>query len=292
MALPAAGPRGESVNKTVTSILLTGLLITVCALSGGTSPLRIAAAEEVEREELGKTIQSIPPSGPPEHYGNVILRKKSKKAGMPPVIFPHWVHRARYTCRVCHFELQFSTRRDDTGITRAAYLAGQYCGACHNGKTAFSARDEQPRHCDRCHLKSLEGLDARFEAFAGKMPGSSFGNGIDWAAALNDGIINPAASLSADYTPMPLPDNLKRTLKLGTTSPNSDVTFSHEEHYAELDCSNCHPDVFNIKKKGTEAFSMDRNLYGRYCGTCHMRVAFPMNDCHHCHPKIKSSFGR
>ena len=246
----------------------------------------------VERDVLAKVMKTIPPNGPPEHYGNVVLRKKSKKAGMSPVVFPHWAHRARYTCRVCHFELQFSMRRDDTGITRAACLAGQYCGACHDGRTAFSVRDEQPRQCDRCHLKKMEGLDGRFAALAEKLPSSEFGNGIDWATALNSGSIKPANGLSRDSSPMPLPDNLKIPLKLGTTSPNSDVTFSHEEHYAELDCSNCHPDIFNIKKKGTEAFSMDKNIFGRYCGTCHMRVAFPMNDCHQCHPKINSSFGR
>ena len=249
-------------------------------------------ARGVERDELGKVLQMIPSNGPPEHYGNVILRKRSEKAGMPPVVFPHWAHRARYTCRVCHLELQFSHRQDDTGITRAAYLAGRYCGACHDGKTAFSVKDEAPRQCDRCHLKSLKSLDARFNAFAAKLPSSDFGNGIDWASALDDGIIQPKNTLSGDYTPLPLPDNLKKPLKLGTTSPNSDVTFSHEEHYAELDCSSCHPDIFNIKKKGTVAFSMDKNVYGRYCGTCHRRVAFPMSACHSCHPQIKNKAGR
>lgn len=251
-----------------------------------------SVAGGVERDELGKVIRTIPPNGPPERYGNVVLRKKSKKAGMPPVVFPHWAHRARYTCRVCHFELQFSTRRDDTGITRSAYLAGRYCGACHDGKTAFPVSDAEPRQCGRCHLKNQESLDDRFAAFAAGLPGADFGNGIDWAGALNAGAIRPINTLSGNYTPLALPDNLKKPLKLGTTSPNSDVTFSHEEHYAELDCSSCHPEVFNIKKKGTEAFSMDSNIFGRFCGTCHMRVAFPMNDCHRCHPGISSSFGR
>jgi len=271
---------------------LTGMLLSITVLMVCVFSILNPTAWGVEREELGKVIQTIPPNGPPEHYGNVILPKKSKKAGMPPVVFPHWLHRARYTCRVCHLELQFSQRRDDTGITRAAYLAGRYCGACHDGKTAFSVRDEAPRQCDRCHMKSQESLDDRFAAFAEKLPSSDFGNGIDWAKALDDGIITPKNTLAGDYAPLPLPDNLKKPLKLGTSSPNSDVTFSHEEHYAELDCSSCHPEIFNIKKKGTEAFSMDRNIFGRYCGTCHMRVAFPMSACHSCHPQINNNAGR
>lgn len=245
----------------------------------------------VERDELNKVIRTIPPNGPPERYGNVILRKKSKKAGIPPAVFPHWVHRARYTCRVCHSELQFSMRRDDSGISRSAYLAGRFCGACHNGRTAFSVKDGEPRQCDRCHMKSREGLDDRFTAFAEKLPPSEFGNQIDWARALNEGYIRPANTLTPSYAPMSLPDNLKTPLQLVTTSPRSDVTFSHEEHFAELDCSSCHPEVFNIKKKGTEAFSMSRNIFGNFCGTCHMRVAFPMNDCHRCHQGISNSFG-
>lgn len=268
-----------------------GMLLSMAVFIGGAFWPLNSPTWAVERDELNKVIRTIPPNGPPENYGNVILRKKSKKAGIPPVVFPHWAHRARYTCRVCHSELQFSMRRDDSGISRSAYLAGRFCGACHNGKTAFSAKDEQPRQCDRCHMKSREGLDDRFAAFAAKLPPSEFGNGIDWARALNEGYIRPANALSPNYAPMSLPDNLKNPLKLETTSPRSDVTFSHEEHFAELDCSGCHPEVFNIKKKGTEAFSMDRNIFGRFCGTCHMRVAFPMNDCHRCHQGISNSFG-
>ncbi len=254
--------------------------------------LTATAARGMERDDLARVIRMIPPDGPPEHYGNVILRKKSKKAGMPPVVFPHWAHRARYTCRVCHFELQFNQRRDDTGISRAANLAGRYCGACHNGSTAFSLKDGEPRQCERCHMKNQESLDKRFSALAAQLPSTESGNGIDWARALTEGYITPKNTLSREYVPLPLPEKLERPLRLETTSPQSDVRFSHEEHYAELDCSSCHPEVFNIKKKGTEAFSMDRNIFGQFCGTCHMRVAFPMKDCHRCHPGISSDFGK
>jgi hypothetical protein len=55
---------------------LTGMLLAitvVCTFSILNTP-----AWGVERDELGKVLQTIPPNGPPEHYGNVILRKKSK----------------------------------------------------------------------------------------------------------------------------------------------------------------------------------------------------------------------
>jgi c(7)-type cytochrome triheme protein len=140
-------------------------------------------------------------------------------------------------------------------------------------------------------MKDTKGLEKMFEEFSAALPMSSFGNGIDWAAALNKGLINPANSILSDAPPMQLPPKLKVPIKLGTTSPRSDVTFSHEEHFADLDCSSCHPDVFNIKKKGTEAFTMERNVYGNFCGVCHMQVAFPMQDCRRCHPSMSNSSG-
>ena len=247
-----------------------------------------AAGEVSDRDELGKVLKTMPPNGPHWKYGNVVMRRKSVKAGMPAVVFPHWVHRARYTCRVCHLELGFSMRAGDTGITREQYLAGKYCGTCHDGKTAFSVRDEDSSQCGRCHVEDSRALKKRFDEFAANLPITPFGNGIDWAEALRSGQIAPANSINTERLTMKFPDKLKAPIKLGTTSPRSDVIFSHEDHFTELDCSSCHPDIFNIKKKGTEAFTMERNIFGNFCGACHMQVAFPMNDCRRCHPRMSN----
>ncbi len=63
--------------------------------------------------------------------------------------------------------------------------------------------------------------------------------------------------------------------------------FPHAEHQQWLDCANCHPDVFNIKKKTTEHFEMQYILEGKFCGLCHLRVAFPLNECKRCHPDMR-----
>lgn len=241
------------------------------------------ASWAVEREELGQVLKIMPPNGPAEQYGNVVMRRSSKKTGMPPVVFPHWSHRARYTCRVCHIELEFAMRSGGSGITRGKYLAGKFCGACHNGTKAFSVRDEEPRQCDRCHMKDAAALNKRFQSFAAGLPATSFGNRIDWGAALTDGLIAPQNTLSGGTSLIKTPEALQKPLDLGTSAPRSSVAFSHGEHLAEMDCSICHPDIFNIKKKGTRLFSMEINIYGQFCGVCHMRVAFPMNDCRRCH---------
>lgn len=250
-----------------------------------------SGGEAIDRSELGKVLQAMPPNGPLWKYGNVVMRRKSAKAGMAPVVFPHWSHRARYTCRVCHLELGFSMHSGDSGITREQYLSGKFCGVCHDGKTAFTVQNEHPAQCARCHMKDTSDLEKSFNIFAANLPMTPFGNGIDWAKSLKGGKITPVNSIRTGRFTMKFPDKLNTPIKLGTTSPRSDVIFSHEDHFAELDCSNCHPEIFNIKKKGTEAFTMDRNMYNNFCGVCHMRVAFPMNDCRRCHPQMSNSLG-
>ncbi|KAA0890405.1 c(7)-type cytochrome triheme domain-containing protein [Oryzomonas rubra] len=248
-------------------------------------------AQAMDRSELGDVLKTIPPNGPFWKYGTLVMRRRTKKAGMAPVVFAHWSHRARYTCRVCHLDLGFSMRAGDTGISRAQYTAGKYCGACHDGVTAFGVQDGEPSLCARCHMKDTQALEASFETFAAPLPIAGFGNGIDWAGALKSGRVSPRNSLSFAAPSMPLPEKLHLPMKLSTAAPRSDVTFSHEDHFSELDCSSCHPDIFNIKKKGTVDFSMDKNIFGNYCGACHMRVAFPMNDCKRCHSYMSNFSG-
>ena len=38
-------------------------------------------------------------------YGDVIINNYSDDAAMRPVIFPHWFHRIRFRCKVCHADL-------------------------------------------------------------------------------------------------------------------------------------------------------------------------------------------
>jgi c(7)-type cytochrome triheme protein len=253
--------------------------------------LQSGSASAGDRADLGKILQTMPPNGPFWKYGNVVMRRKSMKAGMAPVVFSHWSHRTRFTCRVCHLELGFSMRSGDTGITREQYMAGKYCGACHDGKTAFTARDEDPLQCVKCHTRDTRSLEERFEKFSSRLPMATFGNGIDWSEALRIGRISPVNSILTPRFTMQFPEKLKTPIKLGTSSPRSEAVFSHKDHFEELDCSSCHPDIFNIKKKGTEAFTMERNIYGEFCGVCHMRVAFPMNDCRRCHAQMSNTTG-
>src|SRR5208283_5749329 len=76
----------------------------------------------------------LPPHAPePSEYGKVILNHYS--ATEPgAVVFDHWLHRSKFTCRVCHVDIGFAMKAGLTDIKASDNIAGYYCGTCHNGK--------------------------------------------------------------------------------------------------------------------------------------------------------------
>lgn len=87
-------------------------------------------------------------------YGDVILNKRSENAGMRPVIFPHWFHRIRFNCVVCHTEIGFKMRVGADDMHMADIKNGKFCGACHNNQIAWGAEN-----CHWCH-SGLPGLQS------------------------------------------------------------------------------------------------------------------------------------
>ena len=79
-------------------------------------------------------------------YADVVLNKIAEDEGMRPVLFPHWFHRIRFRCKVCHSELGFEMRAGANEITMADIIEGRFCGMCHNGEVAWSTEN-----CDICH---------------------------------------------------------------------------------------------------------------------------------------------
>ena len=108
--------------------LLVMLLATVFALGG--------ASTAVARE-----------------YADLVLdrtRDSMQKAGVKAVLFPHWFHRIRFKCKVCHEDI-FKMKRGANGITMRRIMEGQDCGVCHNGQIAWEAL-----YCERCHSTDFE----------------------------------------------------------------------------------------------------------------------------------------
>jgi len=163
-------------------------------------------------------------------------------------------------------------------------MTGKYCFVCHDGKTAFAPKGKEGENCDRCH-NAMSGPDkARYADLKKKLPAAKFGNEIDWTKALETGMIKPKKSLLNNFTPVAIDRTLTLEAEMSGIPP---AIFSHKRHQDWLDCTLCHPDIFNIKKKTTKHFSMWRILNREFCGACHLNIAFPLDDCKRCHPTMK-----
>lgn len=79
-------------------------------------------------------------------YGDVVINNYSDAAGMRPAVFPHWFHRVRFRCKVCHADLGFKFQAGGNEINMVKIIDGQFCGACHNGEIAWSVEN-----CNFCH---------------------------------------------------------------------------------------------------------------------------------------------
>ena len=218
----------------------------------------------------------------PQDYGTLTLDKRTGPGTpMREVRFPHWLHRSKFTCKVCHTDIGFPFKRGGTEITMTDVFNGKYCGECHNGDVAFSPMSSGA--CDRCHSKGIEVPDnTNFEEFTKDFPKSGFGNKIDWVKALREGHITPKAS--KDGTEEMFIHDADIILPVTKFKPApADVLYPHKAHTEWLTCVNCHPSIFNMSKGGNPDMSMIKIISGQYCGKCHGRVSFPLENCFKCH---------
>ena len=231
----------------------------------------------------------------PYEYGRVIINNYSEKANLAPVVFEHWIHRAKFTCRVCHVDIGFAMKAGATDIKAADNARGYYCGACHNGKmlsegkTVFGSCSrnvpvKDAKTCERCHsLGKTVKSDSDFFGFSEPLPKERFGNGLDWEKSEELGLIKPVSFLEGVSIQ-------RRSLSLQndfalnpTVAGMPGIIFSHKKHTVWNGCELCHPEIFVGVKRGTVKYTMVDNFQGKFCGACHNTVAFPLTDCQRCH---------
>ncbi len=253
-------------NKPPMSLLLLAVFVALIASSG---------------EVFAGKFWDLPPLPKRHEYGDILMDRLSTKNEVKPVFFSHWSHRSKYTCRVCHWELDFAFKAGGTEMTEADNRNGLFCGKCHDGKLVFGHTEDK---CQLCHTGSKVSNREKFAELRGKLPKDKFGNGINWTAAVRSGRIKPLYSI---FKPEEKPLEFHKRLELKAEWPYvPPAYFSHGAHVQWLDCGSCHPEIFNIKKKTTEHFLMKYILEEKFCGVCHLRVAFPMDNCKRCHPAI------
>ena len=233
---------------------------------------------------------------PPQDYGVTIMGAPGEQRVLPAVRFDHWLHRAFYTCRLCHVDLGFAMTRNGTGVKADMNAQGLYCGACHDGQRVHgnraifaacrtSIRPEAAAECNRCHSVGIPVKRMYdYDSFTRKLPKQKTGL-VDWEKAEEQGFIRPSDILRGVSVVRP------RMIPQGDFIINSrglwmtDIIFSHKKHADWNGCEVCHPDIFPSVKKGTVRYSMFQIAEGEYCGLCHDRVAFPLVDCQKCHVK-------
>lgn len=84
-------------------------------------------------------------------YGDIVLNNFSDDAGIRPVIFPHWFHRIRYSCKTCHSDIGFQMKAGASQVNMLKIINGEYCGTCHNGQIAWSVEN-----CELCHSAKIK----------------------------------------------------------------------------------------------------------------------------------------
>jgi c(7)-type cytochrome triheme protein len=234
---------------------------------------------------------------PPQAYGRVVLDNHATKAKMAPVVFDHWLHRARYTCRVCHVDIGFAQQAGATDIRAADNAKGMYCGACHDDRTrtddggrVFAACSTPTNpglpSCARCHQDgNASRREYDFTAFTKDLPRGRFGNGVDWELAEAKGLVKPADFVERVSIRRQAISAQKDFALSGKLAGMPDIIFSHAKHTVWNGCEGCHPDIFVGVKKGATRYTMVDIFQGRSCGVCHASVAFPTIDCQRCHSR-------
>ena len=258
-------------------------------------------------------------------YGDIILNSKAeamRKAEVGDVVFPHWFHRIRYRCNVCHeniFELKAGSNDISMKIITEDH---QMCGKCHNGFIASSALE-----CETCHslepgwspgpiqhsIKKIIPNSLSLNGHNEKMPVSriyEIGNSehpialsqsglpldkyglVDWAEAVRRKILDPLWSLDPDADIKQLQTRNTRILFESNSPHFPNVIFPHKIHSYWLQCKICHQTkggvIFN-KNTGSNPVSMRDISKTKWCGRCHNKVSFPINDCYRCHTHRKNS---
>ena len=82
------------------------------------------------------------------HERSLRLLRERAECKEGTVFFDGTKH-SKLTCDACHVAGLFQTKKDADKMTMASMKQDRFCGACHNGKRAFSATD--PKKCHMCH---------------------------------------------------------------------------------------------------------------------------------------------
>lgn len=229
-----------------------------------------------------------------------------KVKGAGEAVFSHSAHIAKTggKCRSCHSSV---ITGKDKNVTMAQMEKGKTCGACHNGKKAFTVAG----NCGKCH-KGMQPRDIIFRAKGATdaIFSHNYHLGLDLGCKDCHTKVFPFKagvkhSTMADMEAGKSCGACHNGTTAGTVAGNceschkgfkpanvswktdaGDATFSHEFHLGMYKCAECHTKLFPYKAKPGLATMADMEG-GKSCGGCHNgKDAFSVKtdtDCGKCH---------
>lgn len=247
--------------------------------------------------------------------GGGILYTKPLRA----VLFTHKTHLTvkKMSCERCHsglFEMEALKVQEAKDFNMESLYKGKYCGACHNGRTAF-ASDTQ---CARCHIRVAgEGPKAdipvykAMETFGSGKRSVRFNHDTHSRYAKCSGCHPKLFRVKQGTHHIVLSDhdtqkycfachNGKKSFSWNkcdhchtkTTVPREVVTFGtgemeiifrHQTHTGNMTCGSCHTKLFSFRK-GTAKITMADHRNGTYCFSCHKdkngSASYTCTQCH------------
>ena len=142
-----------------------------------------------------------------------------------PALFPHGPHTEMYGCSDCHTGIFVPDYKKSKRHTMAQMAEGESCGACHDGDTAFSVKDQE--NCTKCHPTH----DVKFKTDAGDATfPHSVHTGMYGCSDCHSGIFIPDFKKSKRYTM----DQMAKGESCGACH-DGNTAFS-----VEGDCETCH----------------------------------------------------
>ncbi len=227
-----------------------------------------------------------------------------KPKGASEAVFSHEFHIAKTggNCKSCHNGKVITGK--EKKVTMAAMEKGKTCGACHDGKKAFTVagncgnchKGMKPREIDfkvkgasdalfshKFHLGSYGCKDCHTKLFpyqvgAKKFTMAEMEQGKGCGACHNDKDAFTAAGNC---------DRCHKGFKPGVVifkNDGGEVKFSHEFHLGMYKCADCHTKRFPFKA-GAKHVNMTGMEAGNSCGGCHNgKDAFTVKEnCEKCH---------
>ena len=230
-----------------------------------------------------------------------------KLKGPLKVTFSHESHLKKHNnCKSCHSEIYDLSKR--RSFTMVEMEKGKSCGACHNGKMAFTVA----ANCKTCH-KSLTPPDISFK-MKSNIPNADFSHKFHSAVYKCNDCHTKTFPYKAGAVHFSMADMEKgkscgschngktafastgdcvkchKGLKPGNlTFKNAKGTvvgyFKHDSHTAMFACKDCHTKIF--KYSGDRKTTMKDMEKGKSCGACHDgKTGFSVKgDCAKCHRK-------